>query len=194
MTDLDGHRILTGEQIMEMVSPEALASKRTIPIEGYSLGSSDLEGKALLSGAWGYDLVLRLKDTRPLLTEEIFFWAGLLSRIKIPAVDFITAPPSNGKVPAHEHLASILGSMVAWHKKGVFRQLLWSPRLRSTRGNMQSKMDERASSPYFYYGPATGAKILVVDDAAYTRSTAMRCNRAIKDRGDVPIFLILYRS
>jgi len=197
LTDIsirNSDNVLTGEEIINMISPAIALPTKERAVDGYSLGDADLDGKSLIIGSWGYDLVVRLKDTRPLLTEEIFFWANLLSRVEVPRVDVITAPPANGKVPAHEHLASILGSMVAWHKGICFRQLLWSPVMRKTKGNMQSKLDERANSPFFYYGPGTGAKILVVDDAMFTRGTVRRCRQAIRDRGDEPLFLVLYRG
>jgi hypothetical protein len=162
-------------------------------ISGYAIGDPNLVGKVLINASWGYDLVVRLKDTRPMLAEEIYFWSALLSRLDLPFFEIVTAAPSSGKVPAHEHLATILGSMVSWHCSKPFRQLLWSPLMRKTKAGRKTKLDERVDS-LFYYGPKTGCPVLVVDDAIYTRSTLLRCRAAIRDGGDFPIFATLYRG
>lgn len=175
---------------------EGVTKERQVaPNVGYSLGDQKLSGRALLSAAsLGYDIVVRLKDARPMPVDEIRFWASLLARLVIDPVDVVTNPPSSGKVPACEHLATLLAGYVAWELKTPYRQCFINEHPRGHKGSRAGKLAEREENPFSYVGPGEGARVLVVEDVVFTRSTATRCFEAATAAGAQVGFVVLYRA
>lgn len=162
---------------------------------GYLLGNAELDGRALLGPSQrGAELVMRLKDTRPLLTGEIQFWAGLLAELVEGDIDLVSAPPSSGKVPACEHLATLLAGYVAWTLNKPYRACFVNDHPRGHRGSRVGKLQEQEDNPFTYTGPGNGMRVLVVEDVVFTRGTAIRCVAAARAAGDSVTFAVLYRG
>jgi len=160
---------------------------------GYSLGR-EIDGIALFRHRGpGLQLLYRLKETRPLLLDEIGFWGGCMADvISGRQFDIVTHAPSSGKVPDNEHLATLLAAQVASKMGLPMEHLFVNSKQRGTRANYTQKLRERDDNPFGYTGKH-GLKILVVDDAVYTRSTAIRCAEAAGSKNEVG-FVILYMA
>lgn len=169
---------------------------------GYALGDGNLNGRGLLSHAsFGYELVVRLKDSRPILREEIGFWAGRLAELvraceagAETAAELVTHAPSSGKVPDDEHLATMLAHLVA-AELGLPCQACFRPTLqRGHKGSRVTKLNELHNAPFVWVGPAGVRRVFVVDDVVFTRSTATRCAAAAAGAGVMCWFAVLYRA
>lgn len=173
---------------------DAVNAGKTLQRKGFALGSSLFNGVALIARYPGYPLILRLKDTRPLLREEISWWAGSMAGL-IPSAgyDYVGSAPSSGKVPKDEHLARLLSIEVANCLGLPHVDMFLNNRPRGHKGSRQSNLRELSQNPFGYIGPEKG-RLLVVDDVVYTRSTATRCYWAAQGAGRSIYFLILYRA
>lgn len=161
---------------------------------GFSLGT-EIDGAALISSHLpGYDLLVRLKDTRPLLLDEIQFWAKCLVEL-IPdrEFDFVTHAPSSGKRPENEHLATLLSMGVSEYSGLQFCECFINEHPRGNRGSARIKLIERNENKFKYTGECKKS-IVVIDDAIYTRSTALRCKEAAEEYGTSCFFVVLYRA
>ncbi len=162
---------------------------------GHSIGDAMLSGAALLTSRnLGVRLVYRLKDTRPLLRNEIAFWGGMLAALAPGDVDLVSHAPSSGKVPPGEHLATLLAQACAQALRKPFASVFVNEHQRGNRGSRTAKLKEAQFNPYRYVGPGAGALVLVVDDVVFTRSTARRCAAAALQGGDRVCFAVLYRA
>lgn len=162
---------------------------------GYSIGDRMLSGRALLVAEnCGVQLVYRLKDTRPLLAGEIRFWGALLAKLAPVDVDLVSHAPSSGKVPADQHLATLLAQACAAEMGRPFRSIFVNEHKRKNRVSRTAKLEELLTNPYGYNGPGDGSLVLVVDDVVFTRSTARRCAAAAVHGGDRCCFAVLYRA
>lgn len=162
---------------------------------GHALGDVTLSGSALLTARnLGVRLVYRLKDSRPLLRAEIAFWGRLLASLAPDGVDLVSHAPSSGKVPAGEHLATLLAQACALKMGKPFASVFVNDHPRGNRGSRVAKLNEATANPYRYVGPSSGVLVLVVDDVVFTRSTARRCAAAALQGGDRVCFAVLYRA
>lgn len=193
---LQGLRTITGAEYTPQAryrSPRGPARpQRAREDVGYSLGTHDLDGRALLSPqSLGVELIYRLKDERP--AAEIAFWGRVLAML---APDrpwaAVTHAPSSGKRPPDQHLATLLCGAVAGALSVPAVDALSNPRPRGNRGSRAAKLLERTENPFTWNGPI--GDVLIVDDVIFTRSTAMRCADAATGAGARPYLLILYRA
>lgn len=170
---------------LQSVRPVAASS----PL-GFALTRPGVRGQALLrTGCGGMELVKRLKDAEGALAEETAFWVRQMLPLAAGVkASVVTAPPSSGK-RAH-HLATDMAQMVAAELDLPYRALFVNPNPRGNRAGMVSKL--REVTTYEYGEQPAGRRVLVVDDAYCTGSTALRCVRAAQ--GDQLWFVALSRS
>lgn len=155
---------------------------------GYTVNRDGIEGKMLLSHRnLGVNLVYRLKDTRPLLVDEIVFWGKQVSTLASGDFDYVTTPPDSGKVPIDEHLASMLARVVAKEIGFEFRRVF--RREAKSHQRRVGVAKRRDDSRFIYSGGVD--RVLIVDDVLYTRATAKKCMAALPDGAAVQ-FLFLY--
>ena len=117
------------------------------PEIGYSVGDVRLNGRALLSARnCGVELIYRLKDTRPLLVDEISFWGRMLAKLAPPDTEIVTHAPSSGKRPDNEHLATLLAQSCAAELNKPFASMFINRSPRGNRGSWQTKLAEREAN------------------------------------------------
>jgi adenine/guanine phosphoribosyltransferase-like PRPP-binding protein len=157
---------------------------------GYRITDGLLLGIALLSARQiGANLIYRLKDTRPLLIDEIRFWGGQLARlVGGNDFDYVTTPPDSGKVSLKEHLASNLAMACAEELNLPFVRVF--DRHEKSGRRRIGKEKRQDTQPFIFSG--TPGRVLVVDDVIYTRSTAKKCMEAA--RNCQLFFDVLYRA
>lgn len=163
--------------------------------QGYAINVEGLRGSALLMHQNpGKAVVFRLKDTRPMLVDEIAFWADCMAAmVSEMQFDCVTHAPSSGKHPEDEHLATLLARDVA-EKLGLpFASTFVNPFPRMHRGSRVTSLRELTSNPFKYVG-TPNQRLCIIDDVVFTRSTAMRCQHAAEASGCLPYFLVLYRA
>lgn len=186
--------LLFGASFFDLEVTEARADNPA-PEIGYSVGDARLNGRALLSARnCGVELIYRLKDTRPLLADEIAFWGRMLAKLAPPDTEIVTHAPSSGKRPDNEHLATLLAQSCAAELNRPFASMFINHAPRGNRGSWQTKLAEREANLYGYTGPGNGTNVLIVDDVVFTRSTAYRCRDAAIEAGDKCVFAVLYRA
>lgn len=162
---------------------------------GYKFDRGVLSGAILLNyKTCGVELVKRLKDNGNKLANEVDFWASLLStlvysRFDVSLFDAVSNPPSSQK-PRHAgyHLASELAGLVAKKIHKPYRVLWVNDTPRMAISNINVKLNE--NKKYTYLGEKNEANILVVDDAVFTRQTALACHQSAV--GDNLLFCFLY--
>lgn len=172
------------------IAPSDLSTQR-----GYKFTVPGGMGRALLSSKnGGVHLIYRLKDTRPLLEDEIVFWGEMLAALAPEGINLVSHAPSSGKVPDSEHLATLLAQACARKLDKPFFSVFVNQHPRGNRGSRVAKLYEASQNPYLYMGPANGSHVLVVDDVVFTRSTATRCVNAVTKSGDSCALTVLYKA
>lgn len=166
--------------------PTSIAARET----GYQIDTDGVSGVSLLSPRQhGYHLIMRIKQSQPFLWDEARFWGTQMARVVDGLTfDLVTHPPSSRK--RDEHFATLLAQEVAKAIDAPYAELFTNVAPRGRRANAFVKLTE--SKAYGYQRQPDGAKVLVVDDVMYTRSTAHACLAACGS--DQLFFLILYRA
>lgn len=162
---------------------------------GYKFDRGVLSGAILLNyKTCGVELVKRLKDNGSGLMNEVEFWASMLStlaqsRFDVTLFDAVSNPPSSQK-PRHAgyHLATELARSVAGKVQKPYKVLWVNDAPRMAISNINVKLNE--DKKYTYLGDKSGANILVIDDAVFTRQTALACHQSAI--GDNLLFCFLY--